>query len=276
MVISPDYAAPMISNAPSSQVGPLLREWRQRRRLSQLDLALAAGASARHMSYVETGRSRPSRAMVIRLCETLDVPLRERNTLLLAGGYAPEYRESGLADANLASVRAALDTMLSAHEPYPAVVVDRYWNLVTGNRAIGVLTTGIPEHLLAPEPNVYRLVLHPEGLSSHLANAHQVRSLLLDRLLRQAKATGDARLQALHDEIFQYPEPAGDPEPEATPPIPFQVPIRIRTPVGELSMFSTMATFGAPADVTLSELAIELFYPLDEFTTAALRALAGT
>ncbi|WP_067855444.1 helix-turn-helix domain-containing protein [Nocardia shimofusensis] len=266
----------MTSIAPPPQVGSLLREWRQRRRLSQLDLALAADTSARHVSYVETGRSRPSRAMVIRLCEALDVPLRERNTFLLAGGYAPGYRESSLEDANLASVRAALDTMLSAHEPYPAVVVDRYWNLVTGNRAMGVLMTGIPEHLLAPEPNVYRLVLHPEGLSGRLANAHQVRSLLLDRLTRQVNATGDARLQALHDEIARYPAPAGDPEPEEVQPSPFQVPIRVRTPMGELSMFSTMATFGAPADVTLSELAIELFYPLDEFTTAALRSAAGT
>ncbi|MBF6175905.1 MmyB family transcriptional regulator [Nocardia blacklockiae] len=264
----------MTSIAPSTQVGALLREWRRRRRLSQWDLALAADTSARHLSYVETGRSKPSRAMVLRLCETLDVPLRERNTLLLAAGYSPEYPESSLTDANLASVRAALDTMLTAHEPYPAVVVDRYWNLVTGNRAMGVLMSGIPDHLLAPEPNVYRLVLHPEGLSAHLVNAHQVRNLFLERLIRQVNATGDTHLRALYDEISRYPEPAATSEPEAAQPSPFQVPIRIRTPNGELSMFSTMATFGAPADVTLSELAIELFYPLDDFTTATLSSIS--
>ncbi|MBF6331197.1 helix-turn-helix transcriptional regulator [Nocardia transvalensis] len=255
-------------------MGSLLREWRQRRRLSQLDLALAAQSSARHLSYVETGRSRPSREMVLRLCESLDVPLRERNTLLLAGGYAPEYRESDLDDAELRSVRSALRTMLDAHEPYPAVVVDRYWNLVTGNRAMGVLMNGIPEHLLTPQPNVYRLVLHPEGLSAQLANRTQVRNLFLERLIRQANATGDARLRALYDEVSRYPEPAPESGSEPARPGPFEVPIRIRTPMGELSMFSTMATFGAPADVTLSELAIELFYPLDEFTTEALHALA--
>ncbi|WP_280265861.1 helix-turn-helix domain-containing protein [Nocardia wallacei] len=264
----------MTTTAAPAQVGVLLRQWRQRRRLSQLDLALAADTSARHVSYVETGRSRPSREMVLRLSETLDVPLRERNTLLLAAGYAPEYRESSLGDARLKSVRRALDTMLAAHEPYPAVVVDRYWNLVTGNRAMGVLMNGIPDHLRDPEANVYRLVLHPEGLLSHLANPQQVRNLFLERLVRQVNANGDPRLQHLYDEVSAYPARSGDTESEVPQSSPFQVPLRIRTPMGELSMFSTMATFGAPADVTLSELAIELFYPLDEFTTAALRAMA--
>lgn len=261
-----------------SRVGGLLREWRLRRRLSQLDLALAADTSARHISYVENGRAKPSRAMVLRLAETLDVPLRERNTLLLAADYAPAYRESSLDDTNLASVRAALTTMLTAHEPYPAVVVDRLWNVVTGNAAMGVLLQGIPDHLLLPQPNVYRLVLHPEGLAARLANLGQVRELFLERLARQVSASGDPRLAALHDEVRRYPVPPPEPdEPKvgAGEPSPFEVPIRIRTPLGELSMFSTMATFGAPADVTLSELAIELFYPLDEPTAAALRALAA-
>ncbi|MCM6775580.1 helix-turn-helix transcriptional regulator [Nocardia sp. CDC159] len=261
----------MTSTVPSP-VGGLLREWRQRRRLSQLDLALAADISARHLSYLETGRSRPSRTMVLRLCDALDVPLRERNTLLLAGGFAPEYRESNLDDAELSSVRSALRTMLDAHEPYPAVVVDRYWDVLTGNRAMSVLTNGIPEHLLTPRPNVYRMVLHPDGLAPHMVNGRQVRNLFLERLLRQANGTGDPRLRALHEEVSRYPELAPDPDPEPARPGPFEVPLRIRTPLGELSMFSTMATFGAPADVTLAELAIELFYPLDDFTARILRA----
>ncbi|MFC9438470.1 helix-turn-helix domain-containing protein [Nocardia sp. NPDC057030] len=261
-----------------SRAGRLLREWRQRRRLSQLDLALLADTSARHLSYVETGRATPSRAMVLRLCEALEVPLRERNTVLLAANFAPAYRESSLDDANLASVRGALTTMLTAHEPYPAVIIDRLWNVVTGNAAMGVLMHGVPEHLLLPQPNVYRLVLHPDGLASRLANPNQVRELFLERLVRQVSASGDPELTALYDEVSRYPlppDPPEQPKTEAAQTSPFEVPIRIRTPVGEMSMFSTMATFGAPADVTLSELAIELFYPLDEFTAAALRELAA-
>ncbi|MFI9505410.1 helix-turn-helix domain-containing protein [Nocardia sp. NPDC052566] len=259
-----------------SRVGALLREWRMRRRLSQLDLALQADTSARHVSYVETGRAKPSRAMVLRLSDALDVPLRERNTLLLAADYAPAYRESSLDDADLDAVRSALDLMLTAHEPYPAVVVDRVWTVVTGNAAMGVLMTGVPEHLLLPKPNVYRLVLHPDGLSARLANLTQVRELFLERLSHQVSATGDAELRALLDEVAAYPAPTApdEPDPDAARPSPFEVPLRIRTPVGELRMFSTMATFGAPADVTLSELAIELFYPLDEFTAATLRGMA--
>ncbi|PXX57688.1 DNA-binding XRE family transcriptional regulator [Nocardia tenerifensis] len=256
----------------------LLREWRQRRRLSQLDLALSADTSARHLSYVETGRSRPSRTMVLRLCEALEVPLRDRNTLLLAADYAPAYRESSLDDVSLTSVRTALTTMLTAHEPYPAVVVDRLWNVVTGNAAMSVLMHGVPDHLLLPQPNVYRLVLHPEGLAGRLVNLGQVRELFLERLARQVGASGDARLSALYDEVSRYPrlpDPPDEPRVDAAQPSPFEVPIRVRTPAGELSMFSTMATFGAPADVTLSELAIELFYPLDEFTATALRAMAA-
>jgi transcriptional regulator with XRE-family HTH domain len=261
-----------------SRVGALLRDWRQRRRLSQLDLALSADSSARHISYVETGRAKPSRAMILRLCEALEVPLRERNTLLLAADYAPAYRESSLDDMSLASVRSALDIMLTAHEPYPAVVVDRLWNVVGDNAAMGLFMTGIPDELLLPKPNVYRLVLHPEGLSGRLANLTQVRELFLERLSRQVNATGDAELRALYDEVAAYPLPPDlveEPDDDTAQPSPFEVPLRIRTPFGELRMFSTMATFGAPADVTLSELAIELFYPLDTFTADAMRGLAA-
>jgi len=241
--------------------------------MSQLDLALAAGSSARHLSCVETGRAAPSRDMVLRLCGTLDVPLRERNTLLVAAGYAPAYQESSLDDAHLASARAALDHMLAAHEPYPAVAVDRWWDVVAGNAALAVLMDGVGPHLLTGQPNVYRLVLHPRGLTARLANPRQVREQLLERLARQVGATGDTRLRDLYDEVAGYPTPPADTETAgSTAPGPFQVPLRIRTPEGELSLFATMATFGAPADVTLSELAIELFYPLDDFTARYLRS----
>ncbi|MGW0431359.1 helix-turn-helix domain-containing protein [Micromonospora sp. NPDC003197] len=260
-----------------SRVGTLLREWRQRRRLSQLELAIRADSSARHLSCVETGRARPSRAMLLHLAAVLDVPLRERNTLLLAADYAPAYQESSLDDEGMASIRSALDTMLTTHEPYPAVVVDRLWNVVTGNRAMSVLMDGIPPHVLEPRPNVFRLTLHPDGLAARLVNLSQVRALFLERLLRQVQATGDAELGKLYDEVCGYPvvtEPGAGADAPATQPCPVQVPLRVRTPLGELSMFGTMTTFGAPADVTLSELGIELFYPLDEFTAATFRSLA--
>lgn len=268
---------PAMNSDQPSRVGTLLREWRQRRRLSQLELANRANSSARHLSCVETGRARPSRAMLLHLAAVLDVPLRERNTLLLAADYAPAYQESSLDDEGMASIRAALDTMLTTHEPYPAVVVDRLWNVVAGNRAMSVLMAGIPAHVLEPRPNVFRLTLHPDGLTSRLVNLTEVRTLFLERLLRQVQATGDTELTKLYEEVCAYPVPT---EPDAAAgapairPCPVQVPLRVRTPWGELSMFGTMTTFGAPADVTLSELGIELFYPLDEFTAATFRSLA--
>ncbi|MBW1597507.1 helix-turn-helix domain-containing protein [Streptomyces sp. JJ38] len=258
-------------------VGTLLREWRQHRRLSQLQLALDADSSARHVSYVETGRARPSREMVLRLAETLDVPLRERNTLLLAAGYAPAFRESAMDAAEMAAVRSALDVMLTAHEPYPAVVVDRVWNVVSANEAMGALLDGLPAGLAEPPANVYRMVLHPEGLLTRVVNADEVRHHLLDRLRRQARASGDAELRALHEEVAAYGPWVEEPEGhgaggQAAGPV--ALPVRLRGPHGELSMFSTIATFGAPADVTLSELAIESFFPSDEATARAFRALA--
>ncbi len=256
-----------------SPVGALLREWRQRRRLSQLELALAADSSARHLSCVETGKAQPSRAMVLKLCDVLEVPLRERNTVLLAGGFAPEYRERSLDDEELFSARTALEAMLAAHEPYPAVVVDRYWNIVTTNRAMGLFQGEIDEQLME-QPNMYRLALHPgspEG-TTYMVNHGQVREFLLERLLRQVQTTGDPILRDLYDEVSRYPVPPGaESDPEA--PTPFALPLHISTPMGELRMFSTMVTFGAPSDVTLSELAIELFYPLDEFTAITLARL---
>ncbi|MEU0239100.1 helix-turn-helix transcriptional regulator [Nocardiopsis sp. NPDC006198] len=259
-----------------SAAGPLLRDWRRRRKLSQLDLSLLADTSARHLSYMETGRARPSREMLLRLSAALDIPLRERNTLLLAGGYAPAYRESSLDDAYMASVRSVLETVLATHEPYPAVVVDRLWNVVRGNSAMSVLMEGVPAHLSEPRPNVFRLVLHPEGLAARLVNLGEVRELFLDRLLHQVNTTADADLRALYEEVSRYPAPGEPADADTGPadgPNPIRVPLRLRTPLGELALFSTMATFGAPADVTLSELAIELFYPLDRFTADTLRAL---
>ncbi|GAB2633965.1 helix-turn-helix domain-containing protein [Nocardia goodfellowii] len=263
----------MTRSVQESPVGALLREWRQRRRLSQLELALAADSSARHLSCVETGKAQPSRAMVLKLCEVLEVPLRERNTVLLAGGFAPEYRESSLDDEELSSARTALEAMLSAHEPYPAVVVDRYWNVVTTNRAMALFEGEVDDRLMEC-PNMYRLALHPGSpdATTYMVNHGQVREFLLDRLLRQVQATGDPILRELYDEVSGYPVPPGT-ESDLRAPTPFAVPLRIATPMGELQMFSTMVTFGAPADVTLSELAIELFYPLDDFTAITLARL---
>ncbi len=263
--------------ADGPRVGTLLRDWRRRRRLSQLELALRAGSSARHLSCLETGRARPSRAMVLRLADHLDVPLRERNGLLLAAGYAPAYRERALDDEGLRSVRGALDMMLAAHRPYPAVVVDRGWNVVTGNPAMGVLLDGVPPELLAAPANVARLALHPEGLAARCTNLPEVRGHFLERLHRQAEATGDPGLRALYEEVCAYgPEepaaahPEGGAAPHSSEAV---VPLRFRTPHGELALFSTMAVIGAPNDVTLSELAIELFFPLDDHTADVLRTL---
>ncbi|NEW41992.1 helix-turn-helix domain-containing protein [Nocardia cyriacigeorgica] len=260
-----------------SPVGALLRQWRHRRRLSQLELALAADSSARHISYLETGRSQPSRAMVLKLCEALDVPSRERNTVLLAGGFTPEHRDSPLDEAELASTRIAWETMLAAHEPYPAVLVDRYWNVITANRGMKLFETAIADEVAAEPSNVYRIALYPEGPASpaRMVNYRQVRKYLLERLIGQVRATGDPALQDLYDEVSHYPLPAEPDEiiDEVTPS-PFSIPVRIRTAAGELRMFSTTMTFGAPSDVTLAELAIELFYPLDGSTAAILHELA--
>jgi transcriptional regulator with XRE-family HTH domain len=252
-------------------VGDLLREWRQRRRLSQLDLAIQADISARHLSFVETGRSRPTSAMILRLTEHLDVPLRDRNTLLLAGGYAPAYPEHPLDGPELAAVRAALRGVLSGHEPYPAVVINRWWELLDCNTPVGVLTSPVAEHLLAPPVNVLRLSLHPDGMAPHIANLAEWRAHLLGRLRRQLAATGDARLAELHAELRGYP--GG--EPEELGPADVVVPLRYRVAGRELAFFSMTAVVGTPMDVTVEELAIESFYPADEATAKALWAGRG-
>ncbi|WP_062604145.1 helix-turn-helix domain-containing protein [Caballeronia calidae] len=257
-----------------STVGALLREWRQRRRMSQLDLAGEADVSTRHLSFVESGRSLPSREMLMRLAERLDVPLRERNTLLVAAGYAPLYRERALVDPQLAAARHAVDLVLKGHEPYPALAVDRHWTMVAANAAIAPLVASAHEELLAPPVNVLRLSMHPQGLADAIDNWHEWRAHLLARLRRQIEVSGDATLVALLAELEAYPAPvhAGDASRGETDPV--VVPLRMRTPHGVLSFFSTTTVFGTPVDITLSELAIEAFFPADDATADILRDLA--
>jgi transcriptional regulator with XRE-family HTH domain len=252
-------------------VGTLLRDWRRRRRLSQLDLALEAGVSARHLSFVETGRSKPSAQMVLHLADQLEVPLRDRNGLLLAAGYAPEYRRRALDEPEMAPVREALDLVLRGHEPYPAVVIDRAWNMVAGNASVAVLTAGVAPELLEPPVNVLRAGLHPDGMAPRIANLGEWRAHLLEQLERQVALTGDEGLAALYAELEGYPAPADDGEARAGL-ADIVVPLRLRRDDGgELTFFSTVATFGTAVDITVAELAIESFFPADAATAEALR-----
>lgn len=258
-------------------VGTLLRDWRQRRRLSQLDLAVEADISTRHLSFVETGRSLPSREMVLRLAERLEVPLRERNRLLTAAGYAPMYAERRLDDPALAAAREAIELVLKGHEPYPALAVDRHWTLVSYNRAVPHLLAGLPAELLTPPVNVLRLSLHPQGLAPRILNLGQWRTHLLARLRQQVDASGDAVLAALAEELRGYPGPpdeATDLRPGAEPGV--VVPLQFASPDGPLSFIGTTTVFGTPVDITLSELALETFFPADAATAAALRRLGDT
>jgi transcriptional regulator with XRE-family HTH domain len=262
-------------SATTVSIGDLLREWRQRRHLSQLALACVAEISPRHLSFVETGRAQPSREMVLRLAERLDVPLRDRNALLMAAGFAPVYRERPLDDPALAAARSAIDIVLAGHEPYPALAIDRHWHLVASNRALMPLLTGVARHLLAPPVNVLRLSLHPEGVLPRIVNAGEWRAHILERLRRQVGSTGDATLRSLLDELRRYPAPAEDARTSAFEPGGVLVPLTIRTAAGDLSFVSTTTVFGTPMDVTLSELAIESFFPADPATADRLRQLAG-
>jgi transcriptional regulator with XRE-family HTH domain len=255
-------------------VGGLLREWRRRRRLSQLDLALEAEISTRHLSFVETGRAKPSAEMVLRLAEHLDVPLRERNELLLAAGYAPAFGSRDLDEPVMDSVRDALERLLAGHEPYPALAVDRHWGMIAANRAVALLTEGVAAELLEPPVNVLRLALHPGGLAPRIANFAQWRAHLLDRLGRQAVRSGDPALAALHDELAAYP--AGGRAPSIDPDAAeIAVPLRIRHGAHELTFISTVTTFGTAVDITVSELSIESFFPADAATAELLRAAAA-
>jgi transcriptional regulator with XRE-family HTH domain len=256
----------------TATLGELLRDWRRRRHLSQLDLALDAGVSARHLSFLETGRANPSREMVLHLSEQLEVPLRDRNRLLLAAGFAPAYEERPIDSPEMAPAREALDKILTGHEPYPAVVVDRWWNLVASNRSLAFFTDLVAPHLLEPPANVLRASLHPEGMAPHIANLGEWRAHLLDRLHRQIVLTGDQQLAALYEELSGYP--GGEDHDVSGGEI--AVPLRFRSGADELRFFGTIATFGTAIDITLAELAIEAFFPADEETAEALRALPLT
>ena len=253
-------------------MGVLLRGWRQQRGLSQLDLAGQAGVSSRHLSFLETGRARPSREMVLHLAEQLDVPLRERNTLLVAAGFAPSYRARALDAPEMASVRDTVDRILAAHEPYPAVVVDRMWNIVALNGAAGLFTEGAADHLLQSPANALRITLHPDGMAGRIVNLSQWRDHLLLRLHRQVLLTGDSQLRALEEEVRGYPHPAGPEEAPAEQPSDLAVPLTLRHSDQELTFISTIATFGTAIDITVAELAIESFFPADVGTAGALRA----
>lgn len=255
--------------------GEVLREWRQRRRMTQLDLALDADISAKHLSFLETGRAQPSREMVLNLAERLEMPLRERNGLLVAAGFAPMFSERPLSDPSLAKAREAVELVLKGHEPYPAVAVDRHWNIVSANRPVGALISGASPALLQPPVNIMRLSLHPEGLARQIVNFHEVRAHLIARLRRQIELSGDVQLAELLREISAYPKPSRSVVPIREGSAD-EVVIRtiVDTPAGRLSLFSTMTIFGSPVDVTLSELAIESFFPADSETAAILRKIS--
>jgi transcriptional regulator with XRE-family HTH domain len=253
-------------------VGEMLRDWRTHRRMSQLLLAAEAEISTRHLSFVESGRALPSREMVMHLAEQLDVPLRERNALLVAAGYAPLYHERTLDDPQLAAAREAVDLVLRGHEPYPALAVDRHWNIVATNGALAPLIGDASPALLAAPVNALRLSLHPEGIAPRIVNWHAWRAHLLTRLQRQIDASADPTLIALHEELAAYPTPPGvaNASNEAITHH-IAVPLRVRTALGELAFYSTTTVFGTPVDITLSELAIEAFFPADPQTAQALR-----
>ena len=258
----------------SRTVGELLREWRQRRRMSQLDLACDAEISTRHLSFVETGRAVPSREMLLRLVERLDVPLRERNALLLAAGFAPMFKERRLDDPELQAARQVVLRVLRGHAPYPALAVDRHWQLVLANEAVAPLLEGVAADLLQPPVNVLRLSLHPRGLASRIANFGEWRAHLLARLHAQVVASADPVLAALLRELADYPVPVEAAAPPAHDTAGVAVPLQLRTPAGVLSFISTTTVFGTPVDITLSELALETFFPADDATARALHAAA--
>lgn len=264
-------------HAPS--IGALLRDWRQQRRFSQLDLALEAEISQKHLSFVESGRSQPSREMVLLLAEHLAVPLRERNALLLAAGYAPIYLERPLDDPALKAARGAIDLILKGHEPYPALAIDRHWTLLAANGAVTRLLGLVADaELLRPPVNVLRLSLHPGGLAPFIVNIGEWRGHLLARLRQQVRATADGTLGALLDELSAYPHTGSTVKAhrEAEQDAGIAVPMQLRLGETVLSLISTTTVFGTPVDITLSELALETFFPADSATAETLNALAAS
>ena len=271
-MMNPQTATARAERTQPAHIGDHLREWRQRRHLSQLDLAGDAEISARHLSFVETGRAAPSRDMVLKLAERLDVPLRERNVLLVAAGFAPAFPQRSLDDPALKSARAAIDLVLKAHEPNPALAVDRHWNLVSANRMVAPLLEGIPERLLGQPFNVLRLSFHPEALAARTVNLAEWCGHLLERLHRQCETTADPELIKLYQDLKAFPIPA-----RAGPLSPDNVaiPFKMRLNGDVLSFFSTTMIFGTPVDITLSELALETFFPADDLTAERMRNMAA-
>jgi transcriptional regulator with XRE-family HTH domain len=266
----------MTMTTPRTGVGELVRHWRQRRRLSQLDLAVEADVSPRHLSFVETGRSRPSRELLLHLAEHLDVPLRERNSWLLAAGFAPLYPESSLDTDRMEPIRAALDKILTGHEPFPAMIVDRRWDIVAANRpALTVVGDLAAPELLAAPVNALRISLHPDGLAPHVLNLPEFSAHIMMRLHRQLILSDDPEVRTLYDELRQLPGVVESTTAVDTAALLF-VPFVLRAPDGTvLTMFSTLATFGTALDITVAELAIESFFPADKATETALRARFG-
>ena len=255
-------------------VGDFLREWRQRRRMSQLDLALEAEISTRHLSFMETGRAAPSREMVLRLAERLDIPLRERNALLVAAGFAPVFPERSLDDPLLQPARKAMDLVLAGHEPYPALAIDRHWNLVAYNKAVPFFLASVDPSLLTPPVNVLRLSLHPQGFAPRIANYWEWRIHLFERLRHQIGITADPVLVDLINELSAYPAPDGaKPHHGGNDYAGVVVPLQFISDAGVMSFISTTTVFGTPIDVTLSELALETFFPADAATAEALRKI---
>jgi transcriptional regulator with XRE-family HTH domain len=250
-------------------VGEQLKTWRRRRHLSQLDLALSAHVSTRHLSFLETGRAQPSREMLLALAHQLEIPPREQNTLLLAAGFAPQFAETRLTDQRFDDARRVIEAILRSHEPYPALAMDRHWNIVLHNRAVEPVLSTVEPHLLQAPINVLRLSLHPGGIAPRIVNFGEWRAHLLQRLKRQIDATGDPALIALLAEAEAYPNsaPSGAPPSEG-----LAIPLVLQTPAGVLRYYTTTLVFGSPHDITLSELAIETFVPADAATAAALQA----
>lgn len=242
--------------------------------MSQLELASEAEVSSRHLSFVETGRSLPSREMILHLAEQLEIPMRERNVLLVAAGYAPMFPERSLNDPELAAARRAIDLVLEAQKPYPAFALDRHWNIAASNHALPELYVGVAPALLQPPVNAMRLSLHPDGVAPRVENFVEWRDHLVSRLRRQVETTADPVLAELLREVSGYPLPAGGAAGSAAnEEYAVAVPFRIRTAAGLLSFFSTTTVFGTPVDVTLSELALELFFPADAQTVEAVRRI---
>jgi transcriptional regulator with XRE-family HTH domain len=255
-------------------VGDLLREWRQRRRMSQLNLALDAGISQRHLSFMESGRALPSRDMVLKLAETLAVPLRQRNRLLLAAGYAPSFAERSLADPAMKPAMEAVRLVLDGHLPNPAIAIDRHWTMLAANAAIAPLLEGVEDaSLLAAPVNALRLSLHPKGLAPHILNLEEWRAHVLERLRQLNDRVADPALGALEAELASYPVLSRGPRPQPNPTSMIAVPLRLKVGDADLSFITTTTVFGAPLDITLSEIAIESFFPADEVTAGYLRAV---